>query len=200
MISNKCYNYIRRTTISKTCGKATKSPCDPHRSLDRHRSQFCISTHLTISPCGSWEPQTYQLWNRIPSSPDARKFQLSIPVSIWWIWAERWLGFRGLGAKLVKCERQWRDKSWSTWFTGNLLLVLLFRRCSVTSCEMGLGPFLESHGNLTGPESYFEIKVSRKVGCVLTSNEVHFVSLADNFTVQISKLLKIVSLMENKPA
>ena len=65
---------------------------------------------------------------------------------------------------------------------------------------MGLGPFLESHGNLTGPESYFEIKVSRKVGCVLTSNEVHFVSLADNFTVQISKLLKIVSLMENKPA
>ena len=24
----------------------------------------------------------------------------------------------------------------------------------------------------TGPKSYFEIKVSRKVGCVLTSNEV----------------------------
>ena len=62
------------------------------------------------------------------------------------------------------------------------------------------GLFLESPGNLTGPKSYFEIKVSRKVGCVLTSNEVHFVSLADNFTVQISKLLKIVSLMENKTA
>ena len=46
------------------------------------------------------------------------------------------------------------------------------------------GPFLETPGNLTGLKSYFEIKFSRKVGCVLTSNEVHFVSLADNFTVQ----------------
>ena len=45
------------------------------------------------------------------------------------------------------------------------------------------GPFLESPGNLTSPKSDFEIKVSRKVGCVLTSNEVHFVSLANNFTV-----------------
>ena len=45
------------------------------------------------------------------------------------------------------------------------------------------GPFLESPGNLTGPRSYFEIKFSRKVGCVPTSNEVHFVSLADEFTV-----------------
>ena len=44
------------------------------------------------------------------------------------------------------------------------------------------GPFLERPGNLMGPKSYFEIKVSRKVGCVLTSNEVHFVFLADNFT------------------
>ena len=44
-------------------------------------------------------------------------------------------------------------------------------------------PFLESPGNFTGLKSYFEIKGSRKVGCVLTSNEVHFVSLADNFTV-----------------
>ena len=45
------------------------------------------------------------------------------------------------------------------------------------------GLFLESPGNLTGPVSYFEIEVSRKVECVLTSNEVHFVSLAENFTV-----------------
>ena len=45
------------------------------------------------------------------------------------------------------------------------------------------GPFLESPGNLTGPKPYFEMKISRKVGCVLTSNEVHFVSLADNFSV-----------------
>ena len=44
------------------------------------------------------------------------------------------------------------------------------------------GPFLERPGNLTGPKSYFEIKVSRKVGRVLASNEVYFVSLADNFT------------------
>ena len=42
------------------------------------------------------------------------------------------------------------------------------------------GPFLERPGNL---KSYFEIKVSRKVGCVLTSNEVQFVSLANNFAV-----------------
>ena len=47
----------------------------------------------------------------------------------------------------------------------------------------GLRPFLESLGKLTGPKSYFDIKASKKVGCVLTSNEVHFVSLADNFTV-----------------
>ena len=44
------------------------------------------------------------------------------------------------------------------------------------------GPFLERLGNLTGLISYFENKVSRRVGCVLTSNEVHFVSLAANFT------------------
>ena len=49
------------------------------------------------------------------------------------------------------------------------------------------GPFLERPGKLTGPVSYFEIEVSRKVGCVLTSNEVHFVSLAENFTVNFQK-------------
>ena len=52
------------------------------------------------------------------------------------------------------------------------------------------GPFLERPGNLPGPESDFDIKVSRKVGCVLTSDEVQFVSLADNFTVQLSNFLK----------
>ena len=45
------------------------------------------------------------------------------------------------------------------------------------------GPFLERPGNLTGPKSDFEIKISRKVGCVLNSNKDHFVSLANNFTV-----------------
>ena len=62
------------------------------------------------------------------------------------------------------------------------------------------GPFLERPGNLTGPQSYFEIEGSRKVGCVLTSNEVHFVSLADNFTVQFPNLLKLLSRLKNKTA
>ena len=53
------------------------------------------------------------------------------------------------------------------------------------------GPFLERPGNLTDQKSYFEIKVSRKVGFVLTYNEVHFVPLADNFAVQLSNLLKL---------
>ena len=57
------------------------------------------------------------------------------------------------------------------------------------------GPFLETPGNLTGPKSYFEV-----VGFLLTSNEVHFVSLADNFTVQFSNLLKLPSGIENKTA
>ena len=53
------------------------------------------------------------------------------------------------------------------------------------------GPFLERPGNLPGPESDFDIKVSRKVGCVLTSDEVHFVSLAHNLNVQLSNILKL---------
>ena len=52
-------------------------------------------------------------------------------------------------------------------------------------------PFLERPGNLTDLESDFDIKVSRKVGRVLASDEVDFVSLADNFTVQFSNLLKL---------
>ena len=54
-------------------------------------------------------------------------------------------------------------------------------------------PFLECPDNLTVPKS-------RKLVCVLISNEVHFVSLADNFTEQLSKLLKLPSGMENKTA
>ena len=61
-------------------------------------------------------------------------------------------------------------------------------------CDKTRDLFLESPGNLTGPKSYFEIKVSRKVGCVVTSYEVHFVSLADNLTAPFSKLLKLLSL------
>ena len=62
------------------------------------------------------------------------------------------------------------------------------------------GLFLESPGKLTGPVSYFEIKFSRKACCVLTFNEAHFVSLANNSTVSFSKLLKLPSLVENKTA
>ena len=62
------------------------------------------------------------------------------------------------------------------------------------------GSFLEKPGNLTGPKSCFEIKASRKVGRVLTSSEVSFVSLADNFTEQFSNLLKLSSGMENQTA
>ena len=40
--------------------------------------------------------------------------------------------------------------------------------------------FLERPSNLTGPKSDFKIKISRKEGCVLNSNKVHFGSLANN--------------------
>ena len=64
----------------------------------------------------------------------------------------------------------------------------------------GRGPFLETPGNLRGPKSYFEIKVSRKTGCVLSSNEVHIVSLANNFAAPFSKRLKLQSLTEIETA
>ena len=60
--------------------------------------------------------------------------------------------------------------------------------------------FLERPGKLTGPVFYFEIEVSRKVVCGLTSNEVHFVSLAENSTVWFLKVLKLPSVMESKTA
>ena len=63
-----------------------------------------------------------------------------------------------------------------------------------------LGPVLQRPDNLPGPESDFDIKVARKVGRVLTSDKAHFVSLADNFSVQFSNLLKLPSGMENKKA
>ena len=62
--------------------------------------------------------------------------------------------------------------------------VSLFNRARVADTNfVSRGPFVERPGKLTGPVSYFEIEVSRKVGCVLTSNKVHSVSLAENFTV-----------------
>ena len=59
--------------------------------------------------------------------------------------------------------------------------------CRGMSRPVNRGPFLERPGKLMGPVSYFEIEISRKVGCVLTSNEVLFVSLAENFTVNFQK-------------
>ena len=76
----------------------------------------------------------------------------------------------------------------------------MFRQQMTRIGLVSRGPFLESPGKLTGPVSYVEIKSSRKVCRVLTSNEAHFVSLANNFTVPFSKLLKLPSLMENKTA
>ena len=72
--------------------------------------------------------------------------------------------------------------------------------CCTQQQEDSWSPFLQRPGNLTGPKSYFEIKVSNKVGCVLTSDEVHFVSLADKFTVWFLNLLKLPSGVENKTA
>ena len=54
---------------------------------------------------------------------------------------------------------------------------------TLTSFQNRIPGLTETPGKLTGPVSYFEIEVSKKVGCVLTSNEVHFVSLAENLTV-----------------
>ena len=68
------------------------------------------------------------------------------------------------------------------------------------SCCLFWGPFLERPGDLTGPKSYFEINVSRKVERVLTSNEVQFGYLANNFTVHFLNFLKLSSGMENKTA
>ena len=65
---------------------------------------------------------------------------------------------------------------------------------------------MESNLSLTGarfskdPGTKYD---PRKVGCVLASNEadeVHFVSLADDFTEQFLKLLKLPCGMENKKA
>ena len=78
---------------------------------------------------------------------------------------------------------------------------LFYNPSTAPICVMvSWGPFLEGPGNLTGLKSYFEIKVSRKVGYVLTSNEVHFASLAGNFTIEFSKLLKLPPGMENETA
>ena len=79
-----------------------------------------------------------------------------------------------------------------TWNTCCLEYYLLYpTRKFLQNLYPSWGSFLNRPSNLTGPKSDFDIKVSRKVGHVLTSDEVHFVSLADNLTVQFSNLLKI---------
>ena len=56
-------------------------------------------------------------------------------------------------------------------------------RMLTPTINVSWGPFLESPGNLGARNRTFKSKSQRKVGCVLTSNEVCFVSLADDFTV-----------------
>ena len=88
-------------------------------------------------------------------------------------------------------------KIWDTF--SSLMSVLTVDRPCLPAIKISIsvrktvfrGPLLERPGNLPGPESDFDMKVSRKVGCVLTSDEVQFVSLADNWTVQFSNLLKL---------
>ena len=54
--------------------------------------------------------------------------------------------------------------------------------------------------HIDGRYEKHHILKSKKIGCVLASNEVHFVSLANSFTLECSKLLKLPSGMENKTA
>ena len=67
-------------------------------------------------------------------------------------------------------------------FVMFLLTAVCLRNGSPKRFIRPWGPFLETPGNLTDPKSHFEMTVSRKVGCVLTYNEVHFDSLANDFT------------------
>ena len=81
----------------------------------------------------------------------------------------------------------------------SVLIVLQMNRPLSWICAWGL--FLKRPSNLKHPESDFDIKVSRKVGRVLTSDEAHFVSLTDKFTVStIFKPFEAPSRMENKTA
>ena len=57
------------------------------------------------------------------------------------------------------------------------------------------GPFLESPVNFTGPKSNIQIEIKRIRARVLASEQLHFVSLTDNFIVLYGKLLKPRSLM-----
>ena len=67
-------------------------------------------------------------------------------------------------------------------YFGAGLILGLYIKGVCTGSPWTRALFLKSP-NLTGPKSDFEIKVSRKVECVLASNEVHFVSLVNTFTV-----------------
>ena len=48
---------------------------------------------------------------------------------------------------------------------------------------MSLGVRFSKDPVTNGPEIRFWNQISGKIGCVLNSNRVHFVSLANNFTV-----------------
>ena len=91
----------------------------------------------------------------------------------------------------------------SSHVTQNILLCLcrqqqLFRASPKNSLPVSVvfqkisgARFSKDPVTVTGPESDFDIEVSRKVERVLTSDEVHLVFLADNFTLQFSNLLKL---------
>ena len=72
--------------------------------------------------------------------------------------------------------------------------MVLFRVVFVTR-----RPFLESPGNLSGLELYFKIKIEKKANYFVALKPVHFVSLADESIIKISKL-EIPIFSENRTA
>ena len=112
------------------------------------------------------------------------------------VWISKLLQFvtRKLQPDKISCHLSFAN--WSACIRRNISFnvssswAIIFRFNSKTHWQM----FLLLYGRhfcVPPKESDYDIKVSRKVGRVLTSDEVHFVSLADNLTVQFSNLLKL---------
>ena len=108
--------------------------------------------------------------------------------------------FRAIKASLFRCMKDGAGQAIDCYVRQLLVAIAAFFRSLLKSSHSAAeqlnsefstyftsksawGLFLESPGNLMGRKQYFEIKVSRKEGCVLASNEVHFVAIANNFTV-----------------
>lgn len=72
--------------------------------------------------------------------------------------------------------------------------MVLFRVVFVTR-----RPFLESPGNLSGLKLYFKIKIEKKANYFVALKPVHFVSLADESIIKISKLeIPIFSIVKTE--